>query len=215
MRARDAGSNSDRWLSSIGRGAATFACIGAGLGGIAGTLDWPIVGTFFTAVPTALAGAAVGSVAAAALTLLAQWTRSRWAARVTAGAVAGAAAVAGGILHPRPIPVPTTLAMALVVAGTVVAAACGPLIAFGLEPAPERGLPRLRASRLIGRFVGWGAALGAIVGAVAGLVIGIHAYLPTSPFAAVEGGVLGAVSGVVLACLAAGVAVLPRLRARQ
>jgi hypothetical protein len=43
----------------------------------------------------------------------------------------------------------------------------------------------------------------------------MRTYLPTSPVAAVEGAVFGVVSGGVLACLVAGVAVLPRIQARR
>jgi CDP-diglyceride synthetase len=67
----------------------------------------------------------------------------------------------------------------------------------------------------VGWILGWGAALGAAAGGVAGLVIGMRTYLPTSPAAAVEGAVFGVVIGGVLACLVAGVAMLPRIRGRR
>jgi uncharacterized membrane protein YdjX (TVP38/TMEM64 family) len=54
-----------------------------------------------------------------------------------------------------------------------------------------------------------------VLGGIVGLVVGIHAYLPTSPFAVVEGASFGCVSGVVLALLALAAAVLPRLRTKQ
>jgi CDP-diglyceride synthetase len=57
--------------------------------------------------------------------------------------------------------------------------------------------------------------VGGVLGAIVGLVVGIHAYLPTSPFAAVEGASFGCVSGVVLALLLLAVAVLPRLRTHR
>ena len=65
------------------------------------------------------------------------------------------------------------------------------------------------------RAITVGSLAGAVVGSVIGLAIGIWAYLPTAPFAAVEGAVLGSVSGTVLAFLICGVAALARLWARR
>lgn len=69
--------------------------------------------------------------------------------------------------------------------------------------------------RQLRRFLVWGASVGAGAGAVAGVVIGIRTYLPTAGFAAVEGAAFGTVSGLMLACLAAGASLLPRVRARR
>ena len=75
MNANSEITNFGSWMSSIQRGAALFAGLAGVLGGIAGTIDWPVVGTFFGAVEGALAGAVVGVIDAAALTLLAGWPR--------------------------------------------------------------------------------------------------------------------------------------------
>jgi hypothetical protein len=214
MNANSEITNFGSWMSSIQRGAALFAGLAGVLGGIAGTIDWPVVGTFFGAVEGALAGAVVGVINAAALTLLAGWTRSRWACRGLSGVVAGVAAAGGAQIYAGPVNVSRTVAVVLIATAAVVGAALGPLVAYGAEPVPASRLAGARLPR-VGRILGWGAALGAAAGAVAGLIIGMHTYLPTSPVAAVEGAVFGVVSGGVLACLVAGVAVLPRIRARR
>lgn len=205
---------SGSWMSSIRRGAALFAGLGGALGGIAGTIDWPVVGTFFGAVEGALAGAVAGVIDAAALTLLAGWMRSRWACRGLAGVVAGMATAGGALIYAGPVNVSRAVAVVLIATAVVVGAALGPLVAYGAEPVPASRLAGARLPR-VGRILCWGAALGAAAGAVAGLVIGMRTYLPTSPVAAVEGAVFGVVSGGVLACLVAGVAMLPRIRARR
>ena len=137
-------------------------------------------------------------------------TRSRWAARSGSGLVAGVLAVAAVGLGSGAYAVPSTWAMVLVAVGALVAAALGPVIAFGAAPLPD-GRPGLAwAVATGGTFLAWGSVAGAAVGAVVGFLIGLG-YLPTAPFAAVEGGILGGVSGLVLATLAVGIAVLPRL----
>ena len=197
--------------SSIGRGAGLFAGLGGALGGVAGTLDWPIVGTFFGAVEAAPVGAIVGLLAAPALTLLGRRTRSRWAARTTSGVIAGMAAAAAVVIYAGPITVAPMVPIGLVAAAAVLGGVFGPLIAYGFEPVATAA----RMLHIGGLILIWGAALGAAGGGVAGFVIGVRAYLPTAPVAGVEGAVLGLVSGVVVACLAAGVVVLPRISARR
>ena len=61
----------------------------------------------------------------------------------------------------------------------------------------------------------WGAGAGGALGGGAGLIIGISTYLPTAPFAAVEGAVLGSVSGLAIALLVGAAALLPELRMRR
>ena len=73
----------------------------------------------------------------------------------------------------------------------------------------------MRLPQLAARLLQWGALIGASLGAIVGLIIGMLTYLPTSPFALVEGAILGAVSGVVLAFVGGAVAVMPRLRSRR
>jgi hypothetical protein len=202
------------WAASLRRGGGLFAGVGAVLEATLATFDWPIVGTFFGAFEGAAAGAMTGVLGAALLSLLARWTRSKWAARVTSGVVTAAglgwASARGG-----PVELPRQLIAALIGIVVLLGAALGPLIAYGAAPAPDGQPTGPGHTRALARFLVWGAALGGAVGAVTGLVIGIHAYLPTSPFAAVEGATLGVVNGLVLGCLAAGVWLLPRVRAGQ
>jgi hypothetical protein len=195
-----------RWLSAALPGVVLVAGLGCVLGGAAGTADWPVVGTFFGAVAGSVVGAVVGVVLTLTLALLARVTRSSWAARLVSGLVAGVAGLGLVGLGSRA----DALAVVLLATGTVVAGVLGPMIAFGVAPMPD-GRPGFTwAAGVWGVCLGWGCALGAAAGAVTGLVIGLD-NLPTVVFAAVEGGVLGCVSGLVLACLAAGIAVLPRL----
>lgn len=198
---------------TIARGVALFAGLGCVIGGAIGTAAWPVVGTFFGAAGGAVTGAGTGLLSAGALLAVTHWTTSKWAARVTSGLVAGTAqaafvTVSGG---PERFPI---MAAALVVAVTA-GGALGPLIAYGMKPAVGGPLAARRLQHLGSLILGCGSAAGAAIGAVAGLIAGLVAYPPTALFAAVEGGLLGLVSGIVLACLAVGVAVLPRLRARR
>lgn len=188
--------------------------LGCVLGGVAGTADWPVVGTFFGAVEGAFVGAVAGLVLAGTLLSLARATRSRWATRVTSGLVSAALGLVLGLGVAGPgssaDAVRDPLAVVLLAAWIVVTGALGPAIAFGVGPMPD-GRPGFTwAAGVWSVCLAWGCGLGAGVGAVTGLVIGLH-YLPTAVVAAVEGAVLGSVSGLVLACLAAGIAVLPRL----
>jgi hypothetical protein len=199
------------WPSTIGRGGGLFAGVGGVLGATVGTFDWPVVGTFFGAIGGALAGAAVGVPDAAVLMVLARSTRSKWAARITSGAVAAAGLGWASVRGPADLPRPIAAVMISIV--VLLGAALGPLIAYGAAPDGRPTGPGL--TRAVGRFLAWGAALGGAIGAVAGLLIGLRSYLPTSPFAAVEGAALGVVNGIVLGCLAAGISLLPRVRAGQ
>ncbi|WP_151083118.1 hypothetical protein [Nocardioides cynanchi] len=186
--------------------------LGGVLGGAAGTVDWPVVGTFFGAAWGAVLGCLTGVAVGLALGGLARVTRSRWAARLGSGLVAGAV---GSVVLPLcsgAYDVPGTPEVALVLAGAVVAGALGPVIAFGVGPRPDGRPGDHWAVETLARFLAWGGLLGASAGVVTGLVIGLG-YPPTVLVAAVEAGVLGGVSGLVLATLAAGVAVLPRLHA--
>jgi hypothetical protein len=194
----------------VGRGVLVLAGAGAALGGVAGTLDWPLVGTFFGGLEAAAAGAVVGVIDGLVLSVLVGRTRSPWAARVISGAVSALASVVGALAYEGPVSVPRAVEVVLVVAAVLVGAVAGPLIAYGAATVcggrrGQRPLPEL-----VGLLVAWGVGLGAGVGAVAGGIVGAFAYLPTAPFAVVEGAVLGSVTGAVLACLAAGIAVVSR-----
>ncbi|MEA2426902.1 MAG: hypothetical protein QOF37_530 [Thermoleophilaceae bacterium] len=201
----------DSLTSTMGRGTASFAASGGVLAGLAGTVDWPVVGTFFGVLEGAFWGAVFGVVDALALAWFARATRSPWAARATSGAIAllAAAAYAGVALGPR-----TPITLVFVPIAAFVGAALGPLIAFGVEFTPGTGI-----TGALGRCIGWylagGAAVGAAAGAVTGLVIGIRTFLRTAGFAAVEGAVFGVVSGLLLGCLGATVSLAPRVRARR
>jgi hypothetical protein len=201
-----------RWAPSLRRGGGLFAGVGGVLGATVGTVDWPVVGTFFGAIGCASAGVTIGVADAALLTLLARRTRSKWAARVASGVVA-AAGLGWASTLTGPAEVPRPLAAALLAIALLLGAALGPLIAYGAAPAPDGRPTGPGYASALARFLRWGAALGGGAGAVTGLAIGIRAYLPTSPFAAVEGAAFGVVSGVALGCLAAGVFLLPRVRA--
>jgi hypothetical protein len=190
---------------------------GAVVGGVIGTIDTPIVGTFFGALYGSVLGAMSGVTDGVLLTGLTSVTRSWWAARLVSALVwllASRVAVAVNgpftVLH-------YTVGQVIVAALCVLlGAAVGPFIAFGGDRAvPVGRFAVVPLSRLAPRVLVWGAAGGAAVGAVTGLVIGIWAYLPTAPFAVVEGAVLGSVSGTVLAVLFVGVAALPRLWVRR
>lgn len=195
-----------RWTGCVGRGVAWLAAVGFVVGGLAGTIDWPFVGTFFGAVEGAGFGAVTGVLVGAVLAFITASTRSRPTVRLVSAVLAGVGTLAGAGTYPVPSHAPRLIVAALVVAAMVVAAAGAPLIAYGTLPAPT-GVGR--------RILVGGAVAGAGAGAVVGLILGVRSYPPTAPVAAVEGAVLGAVSGLVLACLVAGVTVVPRLRARR
>ena len=207
------GHHADSGLASaIGRGTAWFAASGGVLGGLAATVEWPVVGTFFGVLEGAFWGAVFGVVVALPLAWLALRARTPWAVRATSGAIALLAAAtyaytgAGG---PKP-PIAVTFVPIVALAG----AALGPLIAFGVDFTPGTGITR-SLGRCVGWFLAWGAAAGAAAGAVTGLAIGLRTFAPTAGFAAVEGAVLGVVSGLMLGCLGAAVSLAPRVRARR
>jgi hypothetical protein len=195
---------------SVGRGAAWLAAVGFVLGGVAGTVDRPVVGTFFGAVGGAGVGAVAGVLVGVVLAIMAASTRSRLVVRLVSAALAGGAALAGTAAYPGAVDGSRLVAVAWVVAAAVLAGCVAPLIAYGTGAEVAAGLPSAGA-----RILFWGAIVGAGAGAAIGLAVGARAYLPTAPFAAVEGGILGVVSGLVVACIVAGVVVLPRWRARR
>jgi hypothetical protein len=201
---------------AVGRGAALLAGTGPSLGGVAGTVDWPFVGTFFGAMEAAAFGALVGAVDGLVLGVFLSGTASNWSARVVSALLVLVAELVAVRFYRGAIDVPVPVEVVLVLVGVAAGAAAGPLVAYGVRPAAVEPSPAVAApSRVIGRVVSLGACVGAGFGAVAGFIIGVRTYLPTSPFAAVEGAVFGSVTGLMLACLVLGVAVLPRLRARR
>lgn len=190
------------------RGAMLLGAAGITLGGVAGTVDWPLVGTFFGACEGGLAGAFVGTAVGTVFAMLGHRSRTRWAARLIPGSITAAAATTGLWTYRGPLEVPVWVAVTLAVIAVVVTGYLGPTIATGLSPGAAR-----RSGLLAGRIVGTVGCLGATLGGIAGLLIGLSR--PATVVVAVfEGGVLGGASGGVLGLLAAGVAVLPRLRRR-
>jgi hypothetical protein len=193
--------------AAVGRGVAALAAGGALLGGLAGTVDWPLVLTFFGAVEGAVAGAVVGLVVGL---VLGRSPVSRSRARAISGSVALLAALTGAVAYRGPLEVPPAAAAVLVALSGLAGVAVGPLIAEGPACAlgPERSAALMRfATRASTVALIGGSALGA----AAGLVVGAFAYLPTAPFAAVEGAVLGVVAAGVLALAVLAVGATPML----
>lgn len=199
--------------------AVVLRCVCWGTGGTAvicgliGTGQWPVVGTFFGAVTGFAAGAVLGLANGVTLAALTAITSSRWAARlVTAATSLGCGLGAAAITDTSPRGdwiVPLAV-------GIVLAAAIGPFAAFGTQPVvlgPR--FARWTARDLMARIIGGGAIAGGALGGLAGLVIGATTYLPTAPFAVVEGGVLGSVSGVLIALLVMAAVIGPKLRVRR
>jgi hypothetical protein len=181
--------------------------------GLVGTTEWPVVGTFFGTVTGAAVGAVLGLANGVTLAALTAVSSSRWAARlVTAATSLGCAVVAAAATDASP----RWDWMLPLAVGVVVAALVGPFAAFGVQPVafgPRFG--RWTVRDLVARILAGGAIAGAGLGGIAGLVIGAASYLPTAPFAVVEGGVLGAVCGVLVGLLVAAGVVMPRLRVRR
>jgi hypothetical protein len=214
-------SNEGSRLATAGQVLARAICFGcaagAVIGGVVGTISWPVVGTFYGAGIGVFVGAGAGIVDGLVLAGVARQTRSAWVARLASAIVSSGFALitasrAGAF---RPVELATG-EPTLVAACLLLGAALGPMIAYGVEPISfgrgpnPRPLAQLGASLLL-----LGVAIGGVLGGCAGLLIGISSYLPTAPFAAVEGAVLGAVSGLVLALLLGAAALLPRLRMRR
>lgn len=190
------------------RGALLLGAAGVTLGGVAGTVDWPLVGTFFGVCEGGLAGAVVGTAVGTVFALLGHRSRTRWTARLIPGSITAAAATAGVWSYRGPLEIPVWVAVTLAVLAVAVTGYLGPTIATGLSPVAAR-----RSSRLAGRIIGTVGCLGATVGGLVGLLIGLS-HPATVVVAVFEGGVLGGASGGVLGLLATGLAVLPRLRTR-
>jgi hypothetical protein len=201
--------------SVVGRGAGLLAAAGAVLGGAAGTVDWPLISTFYGAIEGAAVGAVVGVAVGLALCLLSRVTRAAWAARGVSGGVSALAAVVGASAYDGPVSVPDAVEVGLVVAAILVGGAAGPMIAQGRPATPGGSLQDATVPQLFGRFLAWGAGLGAALGGVAGAIVGAFASLPTAPFAVIEGAVFGSVTGAVLACLAAGAVLVSRPRTNR
>jgi hypothetical protein len=182
-------------------------------GGLIGTIEWPIVGTFFGVVAGLAIGVPVGLANGLALAAALTATRSRWVIRLVAVLTSLACGIGPAYLtHATPH---WDWVVSLVMSG-ILAGVLGPFAAFGAQPlvlSPRFGtrpatdvLTRVMASAVTG---------GAGLGAAAGVVIGAATYLPTMPFAAIEGGALGSVSGAILGVLVAAAIATPWLRVRR
>jgi hypothetical protein len=214
-------SNADSRLAAIGPVLARAICFGCGagavFGGVVGTTDWPVVGTFFGASVGVFVGAGAGIVDGLVLAGVARAGRSVWIARLASGVVSsGFAWIAASRASEFRSLQHVVGQVALVTVCLLLGAAFGPMIAYGVEPISfGRGPTPRPLSQIAARLLLWAAAIGAGLGAMVGLIIGLFAYLPTAPFAAVEGAVLGATSAVVLTLLLGAAALLPRLRMRR
>jgi hypothetical protein len=204
-------------LPVLMRGICFGVSAGAVIGGVVGTADWPVVGTFFGALAGVLIGAGAGALDGAVLAEVAGRTRSAWTARLASAAVTSGFALiavsrAGAFRSLGHLPGSAALVTVCLLLGAVL----GPMIAYGVEPISfGRGPLPVPLSRFVATWVRWGAVVGGVLGGIVGLVSGVHAYLPTSPVAAVEGASFGSVSGVVLTLLLLTAVVLPRLRTHQ
>lgn len=160
-------------------------------------------------------GALVGVLTALAVLVLTALSAPRWALGAGGLVVGGCLAVAVMWLVRPPVGQPGGLA-ALVTAAGLLGAGLGPLVAFGPAGAAGSRWPDHTALIALAKpvLVG-GLAGGAAVGGVVGLVVGVVAYLPTSPVALVEGGLLGATSGLLVALVVLLVIVGVRLRVRH
>jgi hypothetical protein len=181
--------------------------------GLIGSAEWPVVGTLLGVVTGSVAGAVVGLANGLTLAALTAVTTSRVGARLVAAVTSLGCAVLTAVVTDAS---PRWDWMVAVALGTVLAALVGPLAAFGTQPVVQGPcLARWSVRELLTRVLAGGAVVGAALGGLAGLVIGSITYLPTAPFAIVEGGVLGAVSGVLVALLVATAVVGPKLRVRR
>ena len=206
--------------ATVARGIASFGCIGTALGGIAGSVHWLFVGTAAGAAEGALAGIVIGALNGGILGAIAARTTSKRAAQLGSGLLATVAELLAAEFYRGPIDVPVAIEVALVLVGIVAAVLVGPLVAFGAQALPANRLVQLRQTvsrppRSVSDVLVAGLAVGAVLGAIAGFIVGVRTYLPTSPFAAVEGAIFGALIGLAAACITVGIAGLSRLRAHR
>jgi hypothetical protein len=197
------------------RGAVLGATGGFLLGGAAGTWGFPLVGTFWWGVPGGALGALVGVLTALAVLALTGLSVPRWALGACGVVVGGCLAAAVMWLVRPAVGQPGGLAALIATAGAL-GAGLGPLIAFGPATTTGSRWPDHAAVIAVAKpvLVG-GAAIGAAVGGVVGLVVGVVTYLPTSPVAMVEGGLMGATSGLLVALVMLLVVVSVRTRVRH
>jgi len=184
-----------------------FTAVAVLLGGTAGTLQWPIVGTFFEAIEAAPYGAVVGVFIA-----LVTWpiASERWAVRLVGGLTSGGAARCALLTYSGPVKVTVIIGWSFVIASAALGVVVAPMVASGVEVTSSR--PGEPASERFGKYVVRGLVVGSGLGGVVGLIVGLFAYAPTAPFALIEGGILGAVTGVVASLLVATAVLLPKVK---
>ena len=191
------------------RGVVLFSAAALLVGGIAGTIQWPIVGTFFDAFRVGLYGPVVGLVVAF---ITAPMASCRWATRIAGGTICTAVALPTMLNYAilgRPI---AFVGWSLVVLSATLGIVLAPMVANGVElTASWRGGS---ASDLFTTIISRGAIVGAVLGGITGLVIGLFTFAPTAPFAVVEGGILGTVTCSIVSLLIAAVVLLPKVKVR-
>ena len=192
------------------RGAVLFSAAALLIGGLAGTFQWPLVGTFFEAISIGRFGPVIGVLIA---TITSRMTSTRWAARLSGGVICFVAAFIG-VSHyafqGRSVPL---LAWSWVALSTVLGIVLAPMVANGVDVTSSRSGGS--ASELFITIIRRGAVVGAVLGGLVGLCVGLYAYAPTAPFAVIEGGVFGTVTSVVVSLIVAAVVLLPKVRVRS
>ena len=193
------------------RGAVLFSAAALLVGGLAGTLQWPIVGTFFEALSIGRFGPVIGVVIAAVTSPMAS---HRWLVRCTGGIICFVAALHGVVHYAfqgRSVPL---FAWSLVTLSVVLGVVLAPMVASGAVVTSSRHGES--ASELFTTIISRGAVIGAVIGAVVGLGVGLgvglYAFAPTAPFAVIEGAIFGTVSSVIVALVIAAVVLLPRVK---
>ena len=186
------------WPRVVGRAVMAGVSVGAVLGAAIGTLDWPVVGSFFGALSGAALGPLGGGVSGLVLTMIAAHRGPVWSARAATGVTWLLGALVAVSLRSE------FRALHHLGVRVGVCAVCfglgivyGPSIALGARDLSIAGIAR--------RIVACGAVVGAVAGGIIGFVVGLRAYAPTAPFAVGEGAILGCVCGTVLALLLVGV----------
>jgi len=189
------------------RGVVVFAAAAVLLGGIAGTLQWPIVGTFFAALEAAPWGVATGVFIAL---VTSPFASRRWAVRAVGGLTSGGLALGGLLSYAGPLKIDGDIGWTFVVVSAGLGVVLAPMVASGLEITAKAS--GASVGERFAAMVRRGAVIGSILGAAVGLVVGLFAFAPTAPFALVEGGIFGTVMGVVFALLMAAAVLLPRIK---
>ena len=199
-------------LRAIGIGTA----VGAVAGGGVGTASFPVVGTSIGAVAGSVVGAVFGLANGLILAAVVALTSSRWVAALAGvfTTCAGSVGLVAVVYGPSSTRHYFTLIFAA--AAAVVAVPLGPLAAYGAQPVR---LGQRLGERSVGNVIGRALLVGAVVcgaiGAVTGGVIGALSYLPTTPIAVFEGGILAAGTGAVAALVLVSLVISPRLRVRR